>query len=159
MGCSKTHFHGILFNKKEPFPYKCGWGKVIKFSEASLNLQNISTAINSEITTFKDIQINKRDVSDFAGAQVAIGSAINVLNNLNTGASVSNFSNKNKHSLNRNISCALKKDNKAKGIIDDLKKGMGHLNDERLVRGILKGALRCKRSIIEMLIKFESKNN
>lgn len=55
-GCSGEHYHGTLNNSEDPAPRRCGWGKVIRFSNTGNNdiLLKISASLKKENLAYND---------------------------------------------------------------------------------------------------------
>ena len=145
--CSKPHYHGMLRLKNDPAPDMCGWGKVIEYNTASVNIQNASNATHLNLLALTDLSLTF-DINDNYRLSLAhANDALSALNNLNT--SISSLENKSR--IENNIKCANKKTELASNALQNLSSGNEHKQDRKKLIKSLKGAIRCTRNAFRII--------
>lgn len=123
-GCSKEHYHGILFGENDPRPPTCGWGKVAKIpntaDEAILN--NISRLLTEESQAHFDLRTislldNEFVLEAISGVSLLITRSLNTLpitrDKIREVSNNQNISRAQTNAVIRKLRCALTADREA----------------------------------------------
>lgn len=152
--CASSHFHGDILGKKDPHPNMCGWGKLTSFNDASLNIRNISRAINFNFEAELGLDQKEFPTADLTTVSSLTENSLVALDNTNSSVRNSKLG-KTKTDIIKNIKCAKARTKIAKGVIDNLKTGRVHKGDTKFARKLLNKALRCSKRAFKTILNTE----
>jgi hypothetical protein len=152
--CDAQHYHGTLFEIKDPWPRACGWGKVIPFNDAPESVIDLSAAITREERA--EIKALSGDIAgaitDLTDAAADVEEALDHEPELGEGDWDSGDSRRYAEALHS----ALNFDAAATGVLNSAKNEPDPQKKKKKVNNAVKGieeALKDKRSALLRVVK------